>query len=163
MINEKKEGIMRYRMSIILLITVSVLASCALIAYAQENQPVSQTQQTVAPAPAPEPKKDDAAKELSLYGEVQAVNTAAHSLSVQYYDYDTDEERLADIGADKDTKIENAATLADIKKGDWVDVTYAAKDNKNIAKVIAVEKEEAPAAPESAAPADDAADTGDEY
>lgn len=83
------------------------------------------------------------AKELAIYGEVQDVNAASGSISVQYYDYDTDEEKTASIFTDKDTKIENAATLNDIKNGDWVDVTYDVSAGKNIAKFIMVEKEEA--------------------
>lgn len=83
-----------------------------------------------------------AAKDLSIYGEVQSVNAAANSIIVQYYDYDSDEEKTSDILADKDTKIENASGIADIKKGDWVDVTYVALDGKNTAKSIIVEKEE---------------------
>lgn len=81
-------------------------------------------------------------KELAIYGEVQDVNAASGSISVQYYDYDTDEEKSATILTDKDTKMENAAALNDIKQGDWVDVTYAVSDGKNVAKFIMVEKEE---------------------
>ena len=81
-------------------------------------------------------------QELAIYGEVKAVNQSANSLSIQYYDYDSDEEKTAEIALDKDTKIENATALGDIKEGDWVDVAYAASGGKNIAKSIAVEKEE---------------------
>ena len=72
---------------------------------------------------------------------------------MQYYDYDSDEEKTAEIMADKDTKIDNAASLAGINKGDWVDVTYTLTDGKNIAKSVMVEKEEKEeAAPGVAAP-----------
>ena len=81
-------------------------------------------------------------------------------MSVQYYDYDSDEEKTIEITADKDTKLENAAMLSNINKGDWVDVTYGVKDGKNLAKSIMVEKEEkeeekaagSPAAPETPEP-----------
>lgn len=81
-------------------------------------------------------------QELAIYGEVKAVNQSANSISLQYYDYDNDEEKTAEIALDKDTEIKNVAALGDIKEGDWVDVTYAVSGGKNIAKSITVEKEE---------------------
>ena len=81
-------------------------------------------------------------KELSVYGEVQSVNSEANSIKVQYYDYDTDEEKAMDIIVDKATKLENAASLMNIKQGDWVDVSYTVSDSKNIAKTVSVETEE---------------------
>lgn len=106
--------------------------------------------------------KDEAVqseKELSMYGEVQAVNETAGSVSVQYYDYDSDEEKMADVMIDKDTKMENASGIADIKKGNWVDVTYTVVAGKNVAKSVIVEKEEAtpetvPSSPTTEAPAE---------
>ena len=38
--------------------------------------------------------------------------------------------------------MENAATINDIKQGNWADVIYTVTDGKNIAKSIIVEKEE---------------------
>lgn len=119
-------------------------------AFSQDSQTPAPDQSAQAPAvkqavkeEAPQPTKD-----FSIYGEVQSVNAVVNSLTVQYYDYDSDEEKTADILADKDTKIENASGIIDIKKGDWVDVTYVALDGKNTAKSIIVEKEEvAPEAP----------------
>jgi len=96
------------------------------------------------------PEEGAAARELSVYGEVQAVNADTNSMNVQYYDYDSDEEKTVDMLANKDTKIENAASLANIAKGDWVDVTYAAADGKNVARSIIVEKEEKEAEPAAA-------------
>jgi hypothetical protein len=106
-----------------------------------------------APAPAAEATTPNA---ISIYGEVQSTDPAANSLSVQYYDYDKDEEKTMDLTVDSAAKIENAASLNDIKQGDWVDIKYVISDNKNVAKAITVEKEEeptekaAPAAPEEA-------------
>jgi hypothetical protein len=82
------------------------------------------------------------AEELSIYGEVLASDAQAGTISVQYYDYDTDEEKTMEIVFDKDTKLENAASVADIKKGDWVDVTYAMSADKHLAKSVFVEKED---------------------
>jgi len=100
-------------------------------------------------APAPEAPQT---KEIAIYGEVQSVDAAAGSIAIQYYDYDSDSEKTATVMVDKDSKIENAGSLGDIKKGDWADVTYTVKDGNNAAKVITVEKEETPAT-EQASPA----------
>ena len=82
------------------------------------------------------------AEELSIYGEVQAADAAAQTIAVQYYDYDADEEKTISISCDPATKFENAASTADIKKGDWADVAYILKDGKAVAKSVIVEKEE---------------------
>ncbi len=115
--------------------------------------------QNTANAPAPVQAADTASqdKEVAIYGEVQSANSQSGVLAVQYYDYDSDSEKTADIVIGVDSKIENVAAIEDIKKGDWVDVTYVVRDGKNAAKVVTVEKEEAPAtdeeAPQPAAPA----------
>lgn len=83
-----------------------------------------------------------ASKQLNIYGEVQGVNAQAGSMTVQYYDYDTDEEKTIELAVPKDAKIENVSALSDIKKGDWADITYSADGSKNTAKSITVEKEE---------------------
>jgi len=106
-----------------------------------------------APAAAPVPEALPQAKETAIYGEVQSVDAAVNTLAVQYYDYDSDSEKTSDIAISVDTKLENAPTLGDIKKGDWVDVTYIVKDGKNVAKVVTVEKEETPAPDEAPAQA----------
>ena len=113
--------------------------------------------QTSQPAPVAQPAPaEPAAKtnELSIYGEVQAVNVQAASISVQYYDYDNDEEKTLEVSLDKDSKLENVKAIDAVKKGDWVDVTYAVTGGKNIAKMVSVETEE-PAAADNA-PADTA-------
>lgn len=96
------------------------------------------------PAPAAPPAKDAASQPTSqnIYGEVQAVNAAGGTMTVQYYDYDADEEKAIDLMVASGTKIENAPGLADIKKGDWVDATFAAEGQKNTASSVTVEKEE---------------------
>jgi len=110
-----------------------------------ETAPAKAPEMPPAPAPAAAPMK-----ELSIYGEVKTVNSPAGSMTVQYYDYDSDEEKSIDVIADKDTKFENVANVGEIKQGDWIDATYAAKDNQNIAKSIIVEKEEMPPETENA-------------
>ena len=117
----------------------------------EEKAPVQAAPAVAAPAPAQPAPVQEAAKtsDLSIYGEIQAVNVAANSMSIQYYDYDNDEEKALEITADTNTKLENVKSIGDIKKGDWADVTYTAAGAKNTAKMISVEKEE-PAAEETA-------------
>ena len=133
----------------IICLAASVLAAWVYVlpAHSEEAGPATIQQETAALA-----AKEDASqpKELSVYGEVQSVNTAANSLSVQYYDYDSDQEKTAEIAVDKNTKMENATGIDKIAKGDWIDVVYTVKDAKNIAVSVVVEKEE-PEAPVAAA------------
>ncbi|MDD5174031.1 MAG: hypothetical protein PHV48_04320 [Candidatus Omnitrophica bacterium] len=82
--------------------------------------------------------------EFSIYGEIQTVNTQASSLSIQYYDYDSDEEKTLEVTLDKDTKLENVKTIDQMKKGDWADITYTAIAGKNMAKLVSVEVEDLP-------------------
>ncbi len=103
------------------------------------------------------PAEESAAKtkDISIYGEVQAIDLTANSMNVQYYDYDSDEEKTITLTGDNNTKFENAKLLNDVKKGDWVDATYTVNDGKNIAKLVSVEKEEeAPAASPAETPKD---------
>jgi hypothetical protein len=98
-------------------------------------------------------------RETAIYGEVQSVNAAAGTMSVQYYDYDSDSEKTVEIAVSKDTKMENASSVGGIKKGEWVDVTYTSSEGKNTAKTVSVEKEDvdvqdAAAADTGAAPAE---------
>ena len=108
-------------------------------AQATATTPAAQT-------PAPEAVKT---AETSIYGEVQAISTTAGSITVQYYDYDNDEEKTLEIVVNKDAKLENVKSVDEIKKGDWVDVNYTVVGGKNVAKMVSVEKEE-PAAEETA-------------
>ena len=115
--------------------------------YSQDNQSPSgqDTPQVATEAPALAPaasEKSAPPEEISIYGEIKAVNQAASSVTVQYYDYDSDQEKSIEIMTDSNTKMENAATINDIKQGNWADVIYAIINGKNIAKSIVVEKEE---------------------
>lgn len=87
-------------------------------------------------------EQSDEVSELSIYGEVQSVDVKAPSISVQYYDYDKDEEDTLEVSLDKDSKLENVEAIYEVKRGDWVDVTYIVSDGKNTAKIISVEAEE---------------------
>ncbi|MCX5666566.1 MAG: hypothetical protein NT036_05995 [Candidatus Omnitrophica bacterium] len=149
----------RYFVCIAIILAVMVLP--AISAFSQGPETPVKEDKAVAPAPQaaqavmaqtpPVAPAEAAAKtnELSIYGEVQAVNVPASSISVQYYDYDNDEEKTLEVSLDKDSKLENVKAIGEIKKGDWVDVTYAVTAGKNMAKMVSVEVEE-PAAEENA-------------
>jgi len=130
------------------------MALAALLLAAGVSAEEAQAPAAQAPAEGTPAAPQAAVKELSMYGEVKAVTVAANTLSVQYYDYDSDEEKTAEVVIDQNTKIENAAGLNEIKQGDWVDVTYTVVEARNIAKTVVVEKEEeiAPDAEGAAAP-----------
>jgi len=121
---------------------VSLIGIFALTAFGQQKEEAASAAPAMA---APAGDENVQPKDLSIYGEVQSVTAASNSMTVQYYNYDTDEEKTIAISTDKNTKIENVASLGDIKKGDWADVTYVVEGGKNIAKSVIVEKEEAPA------------------
>ena len=124
-------------------IIISVfMAIAAMSAFSQDTAPA-------APAAPAAPQ----AKEIAIYGEVQAVNAVANTLSIQYYDYDSDSEKTTEVVVGADTKLENAKTVSDVKKGDWVDVTYSVSDGKNMAKTVSVEKEEPASEPAAGAQA----------
>lgn len=107
--------------------------------FSQEDQQPA-TSATVKTSPAKESVSQP--EEIAIYGEVKSVNLSLSIIGLQYYNYDTDEEKTIEIISGKDTKIENIASLNDLKQGDWVDVTYSMSDGKNMAKSIKIEKEE---------------------
>ena len=129
----------------------AVITLSAISAFSQESKdpakdamaPAQGTQTTAAQVPQVAPT-EPAVKtiELSIYGEIQAVNSQASSMSIQYYDYDNDEEKTLELSLDKDSKLENVKTISDVKKGDWADVTYITAGGKNLAKMVSVEIEE---------------------
>lgn len=142
---------MRRSLRFYIIISV-IMAVAAVPAFSQDAAPAPKD--TKAAVPAPAAPAEPQAKEIAIYGEVQAVNAVANTLSVQYYDYDSDSEKTAEVSVGADVKMENAKAIGDVKKGDWVDVTYVVSGGKNIAKSVAVEKEE-PAVEQAGAPAPD--------
>jgi hypothetical protein len=149
---------MRYLNRVNILMAAVIILSCAAMAFAQmEEKAAAPAAEAAQPAAAPAAAPATAQpKEIAIYGEVQSVDAAAGSIAIQYYDYDSDSEKTATVIVDKTSKIENAGMISDIKKGDWADVTYSDKDGKNVAKVVTVEKEEAPATEPAAANASQA-------
>ena len=149
--HKKEEAMVRYFRSCIIVSFIILVAVASV--FSQAAQPPSgsaEDQASAQAAPAATPQS----KETAIYGEVQAVNIALNTFSVQYYDYDSDSEKTAEIVIGKDAKMENVKALGDIKKGDWVDVTYTVLDGHNTARMVSVEKEELATEPTSAAAAD---------
>ena len=139
----------KYFVSVVIIF--AVIASSAVSVFSQPGQvPAKEDQapdQISSPAIARTPQgapAQEAVKtnELSIYGEVQTVSLPAASMTVQYYDYDNDEEKTLEVALDKDSKLENVKAIDEIKKGDWVDVAYTVTGGKNIARNVSVEKED---------------------
>lgn len=131
---------MGFRMLWGIFLTVAIVVSAGVPAFSQEQtQPVVSKEASQAAAPAAIENKSG---DMSLYGEVRSVDQAAGLITVQYYDYDSDEEKTAGIIVSKETKLDGVAALGDIKQNDWVDAIYTSADGKNTAKSIIVEKEE---------------------
>ncbi|MDD5137063.1 MAG: hypothetical protein PHX20_05110 [Candidatus Omnitrophica bacterium] len=118
---------------------LGLAVSCGYCQDDQAQAPAAET--SVMPVP-PAAEKTVQPQEISIYGEVKAVNPAANSMTVQYYDYDSDEEKSIAITVDNNTKMENAASINDIKQGNWADVMYAVSAGNNLARSVIVEKEE---------------------
>lgn len=129
-------------------LSLAILAAMVLLSASASAEDTPSAAQAAGATVAVEVENVMAAEELSIYGEIQAVDTeGSGSLTVQYYDYDSDDEKTVTISLDAGTKFENANSINDIVKGDWADVTYSANGAKNIALSIIVEKEEEIAAP----------------
>jgi hypothetical protein len=60
---------------------------------------------------------------------------------VSEYDYEKDEYTSVAYAIDPAVKLDNVKSLTEIAAGDTVDIDYVVKDGKNIAKIIAVEKQ----------------------
>ncbi|MFA4982234.1 MAG: hypothetical protein WC592_07200 [Candidatus Omnitrophota bacterium] len=121
---------------------IVAVAATLILAVPVFSQDASPEQPDVMPAAAIAGEGAGQPNDISIYGEVMATDPATNSVSVQYYDYDMDEEKTISVELDKDTKIENASDLSGIKQGNWADIIYAVKDGKNVAVSVVIEKEE---------------------
>ncbi len=132
-----------YNMVFVLTVLSIVTVFPAFAQQGEEAKAVAQSDASSAVMPAVSAKEDATQlKSLNIYGEIQSVDAGAGSMTVQYYDYDTDEEKVISLSLSKDSKIENVAGLSEIKKGDWADITYQSEGDKNMVTSIMVEKEE---------------------
>ena len=105
----------------------------------KNNNPASNSTSEQAPSVKAESPQS---KEISICGQVQSVSTSMHSLTVQCYDQGSDKQKSLEIITNKDTKLKNVSSLADLKNNDWTCITYIASDAKNIARSIAAGKDE---------------------
>lgn len=90
------------------------------------------------------------------WGEVTSLGSQAKTLSLKYFDYETDQEKELVLTVDEKTAYENIKSFDEIKVKDTLSIDYAAgPENKNIAKNISFEKPDtlAPAPQEPAASA----------
>ena len=128
-------------------LAVLVVILFAAQGYCQENT-VSNNQDTSqvageAAAPAQtESVKAANPEEISIYGEIKSVNAATNSMTVKYYDYESDNEKSIEIIADNNTKMEGAPAISDIKQGNWADINYTVVNGKNVAKSVVIEKDD---------------------
>jgi hypothetical protein len=104
---------------------------------------------------APEAPGADEAEVQWLWGEVASLDAPNKVLVVKYLDYDTDIEKQMTITADEKTEFENVKSIDEIKSQDTISIDYiVGPDNRNIAKVISVERMEEIAVSEEDMPED---------
>lgn len=124
---------MKYNNILVLCIIASFLSAAPVLSFGEEEAA---------------PKQADRDTQTSfdmqwLWGEVSSIDIQKGELSVQYLDYDTDQDKEVTVEADDKTTYENVSSLIDIKPGDTVSVDYLSfPDEKNVAKKISVEKPE---------------------
>jgi hypothetical protein len=78
---------------------------------------------------------------LWVGGEVISLDSSAGTISVSYYDFESDDLNDIDIAVTGQTEFEGVNSLSGIESGDYVDVDYVVSpEGKNVARLIAVEK-----------------------
>ena len=83
-----------------------------------------------------------------VWGEVVSVDTAAKTIKVKYFDYDSDTEKEITVAMDDKTAYENVKSIDEIKPKDTLSIDYIiGPEGKVIAKNISVEKTEGVQAP----------------
>lgn len=130
--------------------------SSAAVAGSIEQQEPKVTEEQQAPEAetmdqAPAVSKAEGEPEVQwLWGEVVSVDIQNKELTVNYLDYETDQEREIKIVVDNNTTYENAKELLDIKPKDPISIDYMTNsEGKNIARNISIEKPEAEQAVEA--------------
>lgn len=80
-----------------------------------------------------------------VWGEVVSVDAQNKELTLKYLDYEADQEKEISLTADETTNFENVKSLDEVQPKDNLSVDYIAKDGKNIAKNISLERAESAA------------------
>ena len=103
-----------------------------------------------------------------VWGEVTNVDVPAKTLTLEYLDYETDQERAVILAVDDSTVYDNVKSLDEIRVKDNLSIDYFSKNGKSVAKSISLEKSEGvpvedPAIlqPEATAAQGDVANAGD--
>ncbi len=143
---------MKMRITVILALLVLVSAGLALSEDSAGPQATS--------APALQESNDSSTQ--WVWGEVVNVDSLGKAFTLKYLDYETDQEKELPLTVDDATSYQNFKSLDDIQPKDNLSIDYIAKDGKNIAKSISLEKSESAsvgnktdvgASPEAAQPA----------
>ncbi|MDO8661809.1 MAG: hypothetical protein Q7K98_01125 [Candidatus Omnitrophota bacterium] len=123
---------MRIKITVILVLSILVSAGLAL------SEDSAGTQATSAPAL---PESSDSSTQW-VWGEVVNVDSLGKAFTLKYLDYETDQEKELSLTVDDATSYQNFKSLDDIQPKDNLSIDYIAKDGKNIAKSISLEKTE---------------------
>ena len=97
--------------------------------------------QADSPAAGPGQVKSDADTQW-IWGEVIKADAPNKTITIKYLDYETDQEKEAEISADSATTYENIKSLEEVGPKDTLSIDYMVVDGKNIAKNISLEKPE---------------------
>jgi hypothetical protein len=92
-----------------------------------------------------------------VWGEIVNLEEHDRTITLEYLDYEVDQEKKIVLSVDQDTVFENVKGFTDLKPKDTLSVDYlAGPDNVNIAKNISLDKPEdlAAVSPSGAAAAD---------
>lgn len=75
-----------------------------------------------------------------LWGQVVSADTTNQTIVLQYFDYETDQQKEVTITLDTETKLDNTESLSEIKPNDTLSIDYITDaSGNNIAKTIGLE------------------------
>jgi hypothetical protein len=145
---------MNFRKILGIFVFIMFITLATFVAFAEE---------AVVAAPAQHPNLSDSLVRASAqneadtqwaWGEVTNLDSQAKTLTLKYFDYETDQEKELVLAVDEKTAYENIKSFDEIKVKDTLSIDYAAgPENKNVAKNISLERPDALAAvPQPPAP-----------
>ncbi|MDP2044063.1 MAG: hypothetical protein Q8K15_02700 [Candidatus Omnitrophota bacterium] len=127
--------------ALVLFITITTF-----IAFAQEPGDSVPAASTMPADLAPAPIKNEVDTQWA-WGEVTSLDGQAKTLSLKYFDYETDQEKELVLAVDEKTAYEDIKSFDEIKIKDTLSIDYAVgPENKNVAKNISLERPDALAA-----------------
>ncbi len=123
---------------LVLFITITTF-----IAFAQEPGESGPTVSTMPADLAQAPIQNEVDTQWA-WGEVTSLDSQAKTLSLKYFDYETDQEKELVLAVDEKTAYENIKSFDEIKIKDTLSIDYTAgPENKNVAKNISLERPDA--------------------